>query len=127
MRLHIITGEAEKAKNEAYDLQRKERDMDWMVFDSPIPSGLVSYMQKRNVIWVLGGSGPIDPTTKHHVLLPKTFGSSVLARVVAGGLVKRFVLSLDDDGDLSWIDKDGGAYRGSDLIGPVVSFVAEEV
>jgi hypothetical protein len=127
VRLHIITGDAEKAKNEAYELQRAERDMDWMVLDSSTPSSLLTYTQKRNVIWVFSGSGPISPTSKHHVMLPTTFGSSVIARVVVGGVVSRFVLSLDDDGDLSWLDKSGSAYRGDDLIEPVISFVAEEV
>lgn len=127
MRLHIITGDAEKAKREASALQRAERDMDWMVLDASSPSGLSGYTQKRNVIWVFSGSGPIDPTSKHHVTLPTTFGSSVLARTVAGGEVRRFILNFDSNGVALWFDKDGMDHRAADLVEPVVSFVAEEV
>lgn len=127
MRLHIITGNAEKARHEAYELQRAQADMDWMVLNSASPSALFNYAQKRNVIWVCEGSAPIDPTTKHHITLPTTFGSSVLARTVAGGEVRRFILNYDANGAPSWYDKDGLGYHADDLITPIVSFVAEEV
>jgi len=132
VRLHIITGTGKSGRSTAaFDKQTSEPAANWLICDGITAAATVdSYLSNgRNVIWVADRvhSEKLEVTTSHCVALPKTFGSSVLARVMAHGPVRRFVLSQDPDGELSWFSKDGVAYQASDLIEPVVSFVAEEV
>lgn len=122
-RLHVITGDRDKARSEAELLKDLDPNPNWMILDAFNPDALAGLLRSRNVIWVVELHDEVAVSSHHCVALPTTFGSVIEAATSDDRPKRKLCLGV---GSNWWIDSEGKSYSVMQLIEARVLFDTKE-
>lgn len=122
-RLHVITGDRDRARSEAELLKDLDHNSNWVILDAFNPDGLAGLLRSRNVIWVVQLHDEVAVSSHHCVVLPTTFGSVIEAATSDDRPKRTLCLGV---GANWWIDSEGKSYSAMQLIEARVLFDTKE-